>query len=62
MRIIADLSQSINAVRKLYFNADLREALGRNGNTYVRQFDTHTIGQLWNKVFHLVYNETGVPK
>lgn len=50
-RMVADVPQVIEAVRKLYFNRELGAALGRNGRAFVERFTPETQVECWHQIF-----------
>lgn len=53
-RMIADVGQTIAAVRKLYFNRELAKELGQNGRAYASQFPPDVQAEKWHKIFQEV--------
>ncbi len=50
-RMIADVSQAVEAVRKLYLDRELGAALGRNGRAFAEQFTPDVQVERWHQVF-----------
>jgi glycosyltransferase involved in cell wall biosynthesis len=50
-RMVADVPQTIQAVRRLYHDRELLQTLGSNGRCYVEQFAPDVQIPKWNKVF-----------
>jgi glycosyltransferase involved in cell wall biosynthesis len=55
-RILADMPQTIEAVRRLYYDRDLRTALSANGRKFVDQFATESQVEKWHRIFQQVAN------
>ena len=53
-RMVADVSQAIDAVRKLYFDPDLRQKLGLNGRQFAEQHGAHVQAERWHEMFQQV--------
>jgi glycosyltransferase involved in cell wall biosynthesis len=51
LRLVADVSQLLDAVRALYFNRELGFNLGRKGRQYVVRYDRHTQAEKWHRLF-----------
>jgi glycosyltransferase involved in cell wall biosynthesis len=51
-RMIADVPQTIEAVRRLYYDNTLRKSLGANARKYVGQFTVESLVEKWNQIFH----------
>ncbi len=50
-RMVADVPQAIEAVRRLYFDRKLAQQLGANGRTFVQQFSIETQVAAWHRTF-----------
>ncbi len=50
-RMIADVSQAVEAVRKLYLDRELAAALGRNGRAFAEQFTPDVQVERWHQAF-----------
>ncbi len=50
-RMIADIPQVIESVRRLYFDRDLREDLGFNGRAFVEQYTPQIQVERWRRIF-----------
>lgn len=50
-RMIADVSQAIEAVRKLYFDRALGRTLGSNGRSFVQQYTPAIQAERWHQIF-----------
>jgi hypothetical protein len=50
-RMIADLAQVIEAVRRLYFNRQLAAELGANGRAFVQNYRPEIVVEKWHQVF-----------
>jgi hypothetical protein len=50
-RMVADVPQAIEAVRRLYFDRKLAQQLGANGRTFVRQFAIESQVAAWHRSF-----------
>ncbi|HEV2393281.1 MAG TPA: glycosyltransferase [Verrucomicrobiae bacterium] len=50
-RMVADVGQTIEAVRRLYFNRKAGRQLGENGRNFVRQFNIGTQAEAWHRTF-----------
>ena len=50
-RMIADVSQTIEAVRRLYFDRKLAQELGENGRRFVQQYSIETQVEAWHNTF-----------
>ncbi len=50
-RMLADVPQAVEAVRRLYFDADLRTALSRNGRSFAERFAPDVQVERWHNVF-----------
>lgn len=50
-RSIGDVAQAVAAVRRLYYDRDLRRELGANGRKFVQQYDLDVQAQRWHRVF-----------
>jgi len=50
-RMIADLSQVIDAVRRLYFDRALGPALGSNGRAFVQNYTPEIMVEKWHGIF-----------
>ena len=53
-RLIADVPQAIEAVRKLYSERELGRRLGINGRTFVEKFNKKSQMEKWHRVFQRV--------
>lgn len=50
-RMIADVPQAVQAVRKLYFDHALRTTLGNNGRRFAEQFTPEVQVARWHEIF-----------
>ena len=50
-RMIADVPQAIEAVRRLYFNRELRRSLGANGHSFVQGYTVDIQAEKWHHIF-----------
>jgi len=50
-RMIADLPEVIEAVRRLYFDRKLATLLGSNGRAFVQNYTPEVIVEKWHKIF-----------
>lgn len=57
-RMIADVPQAIEAVRKLYFDRELRAKLSSNGRVFTEQFATEMQVERWHETFQRVARVT----
>jgi glycosyltransferase involved in cell wall biosynthesis len=55
-RMVADAEQSIEAVRKLYFDRPLGRSLGANGHSYVQSFTPAHQAEQWHQIFQRLLN------
>ncbi len=55
-RMIADMPQAIEAVRRLYFDRALGRQLGANGRAFVSQFTVDRQVEVWHRIFQQVMN------
>jgi hypothetical protein len=55
-RMVADAEQSIEAVRKLYFDRPLGRSLGANGHSYVQAFTPTHQAEQWHQIFQRLLN------
>ena len=53
-RMIGNLSEVVQAVRRLYFDRELRTLLGANGRAFVRQFRVELQIEEWHKNFQFL--------
>lgn len=53
-RMVADVPQTIEAVRRLYFNRGEARQLGANGRKYAEQFGIGTQVEQWHRTFEQV--------
>ena len=51
-RMIADVPQTIEAIRRLYYDRALGPALGASGRKFVEQFARDVQVEKWHQVFH----------
>jgi glycosyltransferase involved in cell wall biosynthesis len=51
LRMIADVSQTIEAVRKLYFDRELGRQLGQNGRAFVQNYTPEIQAEKWHQIF-----------
>jgi glycosyltransferase involved in cell wall biosynthesis len=51
LRLVADIPQTLQAVRKLYFDRGLRARLGENGRAFVEQYTSDVQAERWHSVF-----------
>jgi hypothetical protein len=54
LRTIADVSQAIHAIRKVYLNRQLRGALGANGRSFAKEYCLGIQAAKWHRVFQAV--------
>ncbi len=52
-RMVADVSQAIEAIRKLYFERDLGKTLGGNGRRFVQHYTLTSQATKWHRIFQL---------
>jgi glycosyltransferase involved in cell wall biosynthesis len=50
-RMVADVPQAIEAVRRLYFDRELGRGLGANGRNFAEQFGIETLVDAWHRTF-----------
>jgi glycosyltransferase involved in cell wall biosynthesis len=50
-RMVANVSQAVEAVRRLYFDRKLAAALGANGRAFVLNYTPERIAQKWHSIF-----------
>jgi hypothetical protein len=50
-RMVADVPQTIQAVRRLYFDQTLAQKLGANGRSFAERFTTDIQGEEWHRIF-----------
>ncbi len=50
-RMVADVPQAVEAVRKLYFDRALARRLGENGRSFAEQFAIETQVAAWHRTF-----------
>jgi glycosyltransferase involved in cell wall biosynthesis len=50
-RMVADMPQAIEAVRKLYFNRDLGRQLGAKGRAFVQNYTPEIQAEKWHRMF-----------
>ncbi|PYJ82484.1 MAG: hypothetical protein DME22_18595 [Verrucomicrobia bacterium] len=50
-RMIADVPNAVEAVRKLYFDRELGRTLGSHGRSFVQQYSLKLQGELWHRIF-----------
>jgi glycosyltransferase involved in cell wall biosynthesis len=61
-RMIADVPEAIEAVRKRYFNRELGKQLGQNGRAFVQQYTPEIQAEKWHRIFQgLMAQKTGSP-
>jgi glycosyltransferase involved in cell wall biosynthesis len=53
-RMVADVSQAVEAVRKLYHDRSLTAILGGNGRAFVEQFVSDVQVEKWHRIFQRV--------
>ena len=52
--MVADLSQVIEAIRRLYYDRKLASSLGANGRTFVEGFAPEIVVRKWHEIFQNV--------
>jgi len=58
-RMVADVPQAVEAVRRLYLDRKLARQLGANGRAFVQQFSIETQVEAWHRTFmQLAHPET----
>ncbi len=50
-RMVADVPQAIEAVRRLYFDRSLARQLGANGRAFAERFGIDTQIEAWHRTF-----------
>jgi glycosyltransferase involved in cell wall biosynthesis len=55
-RMIADIPQVIEAVRKLYLDRQLARQLGRNGRQFAERFSLAQQVEVWHRILQMVIN------
>lgn len=58
-RMIADLSQTIEAIRRLYFDRKLCALLGLNGRAFVQDYVPNIIVEKWHRILQGVVSANG---
>ncbi len=58
LRMIADVGQAIEAVRKFYFNRALGRTLGQNGRAFVQQYTPEIQAEKWHRIFQRLLGRT----
>jgi len=58
-RMVADLAQTIEAVRKLYFARKAGRTLGAAGRFFVQSFTPQLQAARWNRIFQTLVSESG---
>jgi glycosyltransferase involved in cell wall biosynthesis len=53
-RMVADVPQAVEAVRKLYFDRSLTTTLSRNGLAFVKNFTLENQAERWHEIFQQV--------
>jgi glycosyltransferase involved in cell wall biosynthesis len=53
-RMVADLSQVIEAIRRLYYDRELASSLGANGRAFVEGFTPEIVVSKWHEIFQNV--------
>jgi len=53
-RMVADVPQAIEAVRRLYFDRVFARELGANGRSFVEQYGVDTQAEAWHRTFQQV--------
>jgi glycosyltransferase involved in cell wall biosynthesis len=53
-RMIADVPQALEAVRRLYFHRELASQLGSNGRAFVRDYTPAIQARKWHEMFQRV--------
>lgn len=56
-RLIADVPQALEAVRKLYFDRELARQLGANGRAFVQDYTPAIQARKWHEMFQRVLQE-----
>jgi glycosyltransferase involved in cell wall biosynthesis len=51
LRILADVGQALEAVRRLYFDPELRRGLGRSGRAFAEQISCKNQAERWHHIF-----------
>jgi glycosyltransferase involved in cell wall biosynthesis len=50
-RMVADVSQVVEAVRRLYFDRNLAALLGANGREFVKDYAPDRMAEKWHSIF-----------
>jgi glycosyltransferase involved in cell wall biosynthesis len=53
-RMVADVGQVVEAVRRLYFDRALGRTLGENGRNFVQEFTPPVQAERWHAIFELL--------
>lgn len=57
-RSIADVSQAVAAVRRLYYDRDLGRELASNGHAFVQKYNQETQARKWHQIFRRLLQQT----
>lgn len=59
-RMVADVPQAVEAVRRLYFDRALARQLGANGRAFAQRFNIDTQVDAWHQTFTQLAHPTPV--